>query len=311
MHRKLLFQISAIIIFLSAVFVVFGIYNLTTTQQLKVLNGQVQQTFGLVVGVHHIGDQVTDLALETSRLERGLITEEGLTKVIEEHRMTRDEMLGETEKAIKTLRAGLLQPEDAELLNVIELNLNKTGEIIHKLENLLLGLEQEHRRGGQTASLHIAVEDNAHDATEFVNHIFSNAHQLARNKFVVYQEAVSKAQYNSYILLILVAIFSAGMILNIMFVFVTSLRMILTGISRFKKGDFSYRVPLSSKSEFGEIANFLNQAAAYVEDRTGKLKEKIEDLERFQRATVDRELRMVELKEELENLKKKLGGKES
>jgi len=43
-----------------------------------------------------------------------------------------------------------------------------------------------------------------------------------------------------------------------------------------------------------------------VEQRTAELQEKIDDLERFQKLTVGRELKMIELKKEIENLTEKI-----
>lgn len=41
-----------------------------------------------------------------------------------------------------------------------------------------------------------------------------------------------------------------------------------------------------------------------VDERTKELQKNLDELERFKRLTIDRELRMVELKKELEELKK-------
>jgi len=42
-----------------------------------------------------------------------------------------------------------------------------------------------------------------------------------------------------------------------------------------------------------------------VKERTKELQEKVEELERFHRLAVGRELKMIELKKEIEKLKKK------
>jgi len=46
-----------------------------------------------------------------------------------------------------------------------------------------------------------------------------------------------------------------------------------------------------------------------VKERTKELQEKVEELEKFQRLAVGRELRMIELKEEVKRLREKLGEK--
>jgi hypothetical protein len=69
---------------------------------------------------------------------------------------------------------------------------------------------------------------------------------------------------------------------------------------------------------FNEIDNLLKslgrskeELETRVEERTIDLKQKIEELEKWQKRTVGRELRMVELKKEINELKEKLGKYES
>ena len=56
-------------------------------------------------------------------------------------------------------------------------------------------------------------------------------------------------------------------------------------------------------TELKEVNNNLEKT---IKERTEKLREKMEELEKFNKATVDRELKMVELKKEIESLRKKL-----
>lgn len=55
-----------------------------------------------------------------------------------------------------------------------------------------------------------------------------------------------------------------------------------------------------------EIASRTENLEKGVDERTKSLQEKIDELERFQRLTVDRELRMAELKQEIEKMRIKL-----
>jgi len=59
-------------------------------------------------------------------------------------------------------------------------------------------------------------------------------------------------------------------------------------------------------SDITEIKKFREKLEEKVRGRTEELREKIEELERFQKMTMGRELKMVELKEEIEKLKKEL-----
>ena len=64
-----------------------------------------------------------------------------------------------------------------------------------------------------------------------------------------------------------------------------------------------YFLAISDISEFKKLQEGLEEK---VKGRTQELQEKIEELERFQRLAVGRELKMVALKEEIEKLKEEL-----
>lgn len=64
-----------------------------------------------------------------------------------------------------------------------------------------------------------------------------------------------------------------------------------------------YFLAISDISEFKKLQEGLEEK---VKERTQELQEKIEELERFQRLAVGRELKMVELKAGIEKLKKEL-----
>jgi len=66
------------------------------------------------------------------------------------------------------------------------------------------------------------------------------------------------------------------------------------------KGSLEIKVAARTR-ELEELSKSLEEQ---VEERTQKLQEKIEELEKFNRLTVGRELKMIELKEEIERLKK-------
>lgn len=58
-------------------------------------------------------------------------------------------------------------------------------------------------------------------------------------------------------------------------------------------------------TDITELKKLQEELEKKVQERTRDLQEKIEELERFQRLTVGRELKMTELKEEIEQLKEK------
>jgi len=60
-------------------------------------------------------------------------------------------------------------------------------------------------------------------------------------------------------------------------------------------------------SDITELKKLQKDLEKKVEERTKQLKEKIDEMERFNRLAVGREIKMVELKQEIENLRNQLG----
>ena len=56
-------------------------------------------------------------------------------------------------------------------------------------------------------------------------------------------------------------------------------------------------------SDIAEIKKYRESLEEQVKERTKELQEKIDELERFYHLAVGRELKMIELKEEIEKLK--------
>jgi hypothetical protein len=61
------------------------------------------------------------------------------------------------------------------------------------------------------------------------------------------------------------------------------------------------------KARTKELENLAKELEGKVKERTRKLEEKMEELEKFNKLAVGRELKMIELKEEVEKLKKERG----
>ena len=55
-----------------------------------------------------------------------------------------------------------------------------------------------------------------------------------------------------------------------------------------------------------ELRELAERREEIIRERTKEIQERVEELERFQRLTVGRELKMVELKKEIEKLEKEL-----
>jgi len=124
--------------------------------------------------------------------------------------------------------------------------------------------------------------------------------------------------------------------------FINPIKKITTACEEIRKGNLDVKIDVKSKTEIGELVDTLNETIKdlresrlaleetkvvlevrvqartkelqelterqeeIIEERTKELQEKIEELERFHRLAVGRELRMIELKEEIERLKEEL-----
>lgn len=125
-----------------------------------------------------------------------------------------------------------------------------------------------------------------------------------------------------------------SIIITLLLVIIVSLlfsRMIISPILKLKNaskmvssGNMNIKVDIEREDEIGELADYFNimidslkktqkelkeyseQLEGRVEKRTHELQEKLEELEKFNELAVDRELKMVKLKNEIENLKNKL-----
>ena len=96
------------------------------------------------------------------------------------------------------------------------------------------------------------------------------------------------------------------------------IKQLLSGMEKIGGGELDYRVKTKRRDEIGDLFSSLNLMAEKLKDRTEALKrereglaekvaqktkelqEKVDDLEKFNKLVVGREIKMVELKKELE-----------
>ena len=103
------------------------------------------------------------------------------------------------------------------------------------------------------------------------------------------------------------------------------LAMLNETVSEVAGGDFSKRATVQSKDEIGNFAKVFNQMLDTIEksrealedseknlekvvdERTRELKKKVIEMKEFERVTIGRELKMIELKKKIKELEKKEG----
>ena len=97
---------------------------------------------------------------------------------------------------------------------------------------------------------------------------------------------------------------------------------LVTGIKEIGKGNLDYKIKMKTEDEFETLGNSINKMTSdlkksqdklrnyaadlenEVKKRTHQLQDKVDELGKFHKLTVGRELRMIELKKEIEELNK-------
>ncbi|MFH0987461.1 MAG: HAMP domain-containing protein [Patescibacteria group bacterium] len=145
-------------------------------------------------------------------------------------------------------------------------------------------------------------------------------------------EAEKKAILHRQREVAIVILFSIGVIIAALSFLLN--RMVVIPIAEIKKGlqiigegQSKWRITPRSEDEIGEVAREFNKMTeklkeskegleeakesleTKVKERTKELQKRVDELERFHRVTVEREMKMIELKKEIESLKKKVGEK--
>ena len=79
-------------------------------------------------------------------------------------------------------------------------------------------------------------------------------------------------------------------------------------IRKLASGDFSTRLKISDeKNEIDAVSLGINMLAEELASRQLDVERKIENLENYQEIFEDREIKMIELKKEIDDLRKKYG----
>lgn len=97
------------------------------------------------------------------------------------------------------------------------------------------------------------------------------------------------------------------------------LKNLIKGTKEVAKGNLDYIIKIKAKDELGELTNNFNSMVQQIkqekkvsekvrvdlEGKTKELQQKVADLEKFHKLTIGRELKMVELKKQIKELKEK------
>ena len=136
------------------------------------------------------------------------------------------------------------------------------------------------------------------------------------------EKIIAKTQ-REFLLITLISILAIIGILSfsIKITVIDSIKQLLSGMEKIGGGELDYRVKTKRHDEIGDLFSSLNAMAEKLKDRTEALKEereglaemvtqktkelqeKVDDLERFNKLTIGRELKMIELKKEINKLK--------
>ena len=149
------------------------------------------------------------------------------------------------------------------------------------------------------------------EVSDAIDRVFEHIATYKANKIKELNIEVTKSK------IIVVEAFALSVIVSFfvsLFVVISlsnAIRNIKNAASKMSEGDFSQRITNKSNDELGRVARTLNQMAESIQKSQSdlesvnfNLKEKLDELEKFQRLTIGRELVMADLKDEI----KRLGG---
>jgi len=173
-------------------------------------------------------------------------------------------------------------------------------------------------------------QDSSELEERLVAQLLIKSHTIIFDSSKIAKEAYSNAieaqgTANSSMVIALVVLFVAlmGISLHTTRHITKPLDKLTKGTEIIGKGDLKHVIDIESKDEIGELASAFNQMTRdlkesrketekyskglekEVAERTKELKAKIDDLERFGKVSVGRELRMVELKKKVRELEEK------
>lgn len=133
-------------------------------------------------------------------------------------------------------------------------------------------------------------------------------------------QSVNAAIRETVSLLLLLGIVSILLGIGLTYILVVRvtkpIKSLIIGAREISKGNLSYVItPTNSHDEIGQLSEVFNTMAQrlslsyqslekQVKQRTEDLEKKVSELERINKLMINRELKMVELKKEIENLKK-------
>jgi len=97
------------------------------------------------------------------------------------------------------------------------------------------------------------------------------------------------------------------------------LKKLTKAAEELSKGNFAIQADVTSNDEIGQLASSFNKMAQDLKiqqenlektvlERTDELRQKIDELKNYKRLTIDRELKMIELKKKLEEMSSKQNG---
>jgi len=193
--------------------------------------------------------------------------------------------------------------EEIEIVEDLIQGRTELNSIFSKLTNPMISKELEDRL---TSQLLIKLDD-----------LVSDSFKLASINQAQLTKAIS---FNIFILsgvlfLIIVILLNAYLTLKIS----RPLAKLTKGAEIIGKGNLKHRIDVKSKDELGELATAFNNMAAGLKDKSieiqkeltmrkkaeEELRKRVEELERFSKLTVGRELKMIELKKKIKELERK------
>lgn len=213
--------------------------------------------------------------------------------------------------------------------------IGEMNQIFNKNRQMFLQLVSIHDSNSKKVTTLVDQNQEVHMAGQLL--VMSQSLILLSDQLSVLSQQDAARAYKNIVLILIFFIIGLFLFTSIVIFFlwksiVYPIAELRRGAEIIGEGNWEYKVSIKSKDEIGDLSRAFDQMTEKLKDRTVKLdalnqqlrasneqiyasnhqltatekglKEKINDLEMFNKATIGRELKMIELKKEIEELKR-------
>lgn len=293
---------------------VFCFYLFRDIQTVSDINKETAAVYALPRALAAVQITFSDENARIFALEKGEISVERFNSEFKEIEKREDAQFSALESLLNDLQnSRRVILSRSEKSGVMEERVSLMNQKRQELESAMDDLARAYDKNDP------AMEDAAKEKVSAIYDFFNKttassvqeADAVVERQSAYFRSAID-ATLRSLVLFVILILTVMGVINAYVILFASrSLGVILDGIKKFDEGDLAHKIPLKSRNEFGVIASTLNLAIDHIkesrdesEEAKSQLARKVSELEKFKRLTIGREMKMIELKKEIDKLTK-------